>query len=254
MNGLQVFQNQNFGQVRTTTIDGEPWFVAADVCNAFGVTNSRNVTARLDADEKDVRIVDTLRGKQAMTVVNEAGLYRMLFTMEPNNAHCIEAAEIAKRIERLHAFKRWITHDVIPSIRKTGMYAVPQSLPEALRLAADLAEKIEEQKPLVLFAEICKASEDTLLIRDFAKVLCKKGYVIGAKRLYKKLRDWRLLYYEDERNKPYQKYVDCGYFEVTEFPYGQDNTHLSLTTRITPAGQQYVIHRLFQETQKALLS
>jgi anti-repressor protein len=136
----------------------------------------------------------------------------------------------------------------------TPEMVMARALKMADRQIIQLTSKIEEQQPLVLFAETCKASDDTLLIRDFAKVLCKKGYVIGAKRLYKKFRDWRLLYYEDGRNKPYQKYVDCGYFEVTEFPYGQDELHLSLTTRITPTGQQYVINRLFQETQKALLS
>ena len=90
------------------------------MCKAFGVSNARNVTARLDDDEKGVHDADTLGGKQKLTIVNEAGLYHMLFTMEPNNARKTDSDEIEKRQEQLKAFKRWITHDVIPTIRKTG--------------------------------------------------------------------------------------------------------------------------------------
>ena len=85
-NEIQVFSNEKFGQVRTVMQDGEPWFVAADVCKAFGVDNSRNIVARLDDDEKGVHNVDTLGGKQTVTIINEAGLYHALFTMEPKRA------------------------------------------------------------------------------------------------------------------------------------------------------------------------
>ena len=119
---VKNFENKEFGEIRVVERNGEPWFVAADVCGIFGVTNNRNVTARLDDDEKGVSIVDTPGGKQNMTMVNEAGLYHILFTMEPNNARSVTDEKIANRIEKLKAFKRWITHDVIPSIRKTGGY------------------------------------------------------------------------------------------------------------------------------------
>lgn len=132
MNELQIFTNDAFGEVRTVVKDNEPWFVAADVCKSFGVANSRIVTARLDDDEKGVCDVDTLGGKQTVTIINEAGLYHALFTMEPKNARGISDEAINERIEKLKSFKRWITHEVIPSIRKHGAYMAPNTLTETL--------------------------------------------------------------------------------------------------------------------------
>ena len=127
MNALTTFTNDTFGEVRTVLKDNEPWFVAADVCRAFNVANSRIVTARLDEDEKGVCDVDTLGGKQTVTIINEAGLYHALFTMEPKNARGISDEAINERIEKLRSFKRWITHEVIPSIRKHGAYITTEA-------------------------------------------------------------------------------------------------------------------------------
>jgi len=259
MNKLQVFENQNFGQVRTTIINGEPWFVAADVCAVFGVINGRNVTARLDADEKDVQIVDTLGGKQSATVVNEAGLYRMLFTMEPNNARGIEESDVAKRIEQLRLFKRWITHEVIPAIRKHGMYATPQTVEAMLadpdtmiqtlqalkqertaRMAAE--RKIETDKPKVLFAETCLTSKDNILVRELAKIINNKGIPTGEHRLFKWLRENKLLM---SNNEPYQQYVDREYFVMEQKTYETEfGTRLTHTTKVTPKGQAYIINKI----------
>ncbi len=112
--------------------------------------------------------------------------------------------------------------------------------------------QLEEQRPLVQFAKTCHASGDTLLVRDFAKVLCKDGFNIGERRLYQLLREWKLIYRNDGRNIPYQEYMDRGYFEISELPYTMEGAvKLALTTKITPKGQQYIINRLLGGKIKA---
>ena len=121
MDEVKVFSYED-KQVRTVLIDGAPWWVLADVCRVLGLKNSRNASSRLGDDEKDVHLVDTLRGKQRMTIVNESGLYAVILRSEKPEAQ---------------AFKRWVTHEVLPTIRKTGAYvpALPQPEPEPVPLA-----------------------------------------------------------------------------------------------------------------------
>ena len=106
---LQVFNSSDFGEVRTTVRDGEPWFVAADVCKALSISNHRDALGRLDEDEKGVALTDTLGGKQNLTIVNEPGLYTLV---------------LGSRKPSAKAFKRWITHEVLPALRKTGRYSI----------------------------------------------------------------------------------------------------------------------------------
>lgn len=106
---LQVFNSSDFGEVRTTVRDGEPWFVAVDVCKALSITNHRDALGRLDEDEKGVALTDTLGGKQNLTIVNEPGLYTLV---------------LGSRKPAAKAFKRWITHEVLPALRKTGRYSI----------------------------------------------------------------------------------------------------------------------------------
>jgi hypothetical protein len=121
MNEMQIFEKPEFGQIRTTTVDGEPWFVAVDVCRALEVGNSRQAVARLDDDEKGVISTDTLGGRQDVSIINEPGLYTLV---------------LGSRKPEAKAFKRWITHEVLPSIRKTGAYATDSRLMEAAQLLA----------------------------------------------------------------------------------------------------------------------
>lgn len=148
MNEMQVFNNPEFGDIRTVTVNEEPWFVLKDVCEAFGETNYRRVASRLEDDEKGVSQISTPGGKQNMTIVNESGLYSALFAMQPEKARGVCDEYIAKRQAQLRQFKRWVTSEVLPSIRKTGGYALPKDYPSALRALADA----EEQK-LKLLAE-----------------------------------------------------------------------------------------------------
>lgn len=148
MNEMQVFNSPEFGDIRTVTVNEEPWFVLKDVCEAFGETNYRRVAGRLEDDEKGVSQISTPGGKQNMTIVNEPGLYSALFAMQPEKARGVCDEYIAKRQAQLRQFRRWVTSEVLPSIRKTGSYALPKDYPAALRALADA----EEQK-LKLLAE-----------------------------------------------------------------------------------------------------
>jgi prophage antirepressor-like protein len=128
-NKLEIFKNEQFGEIRTVIIGGEPWFVLKDVCEVLEIQNSGNVFARLDEDEKGIHSMDTLGGNQEMSIVSESGLYKIIFQSRKENAL---------------KFQSWVTKDVIPKIRKTGMYAnVPKSYSEALRMYANEVEQKE---------------------------------------------------------------------------------------------------------------
>lgn len=124
-NNMQIFQNEAFGEIRTLLIDGEPWFVAADVCKALLIVNSRDTLTRIDDDEKGVVSTDTLGGRQEVTIVNEPGLYALI---------------LSSRKPEAKAFKRWITHEVIPSIRKHGAYISPNA--EAVQVTPTIEQYI----------------------------------------------------------------------------------------------------------------
>ena len=117
MNNIQVFTNQHFGQVRVVMRDGEPWFVAADICRALDVDNNRQAVSRLDEDEKGVILNDTNRGKRSMAVISEPGLYALV---------------LGSRKPEAQSFRRWITHEVLPAIRQEGAYMTPERLQEVL--------------------------------------------------------------------------------------------------------------------------
>jgi len=254
-NNLQVF-NYNSKQVRTIIRDGEPWFVAKDICDILEISNGRDAVSRLDGDEKDtVALIDGTPGNPNMTIVNESGLYNLI---------------LGSRKPEAKQFKRWITHEVIPSIRKYGLYATPDTVEKILenpdymieilqkykeekqkRLEAE--NRLKEQEPLVLFADTCLKSKDNILVRELAKIAKDEGIEIGEKRLYNKLRSWKIIM--PNSTEPYQQYVDKGYFVVEEkpidTPYG---VKLTRTTKVTPKGQVYIIERLKKEFQKHVVA
>lgn len=243
-NAIEVFNNEEFGSIRTTMINGEPWFVAADVCKALEIKNSRDAMTRLDDDEKDVALTDTLGGAQTSTVVNESGLYALV---------------LGSRKPEAKAFKRWITHDVIPSIRKHGAYITPQKLYECLQdpramaniltALADEQDKnrkltaiIEDQKPKVEFADYIAASENAIEMGDFSKLAQKNGITLGLNNLFKKLRELGILMSD---NVPYQQYMNAGWFEVIEQPYQRNGTvYIGTKTLVTGKGQIALVRKL----------
>lgn len=248
MNELQKVFNYGSQEIKTIIKNDEAWFVAKDVCDILEHSQVSKAVDRLDDDEKLLGTL-FLSGQNRQTwLVNESGLYELILTSRKPEAK---------------QFKRWIKHEVLPSIRKHGAYMTNETLEKALtspdfliRLATELKEEqqkrleaeqtIEEQKPLVMFAETCMASSDSILVRELAKLASDEGIVIGEKRLYKKLRDWGLIL--KDRTEPTQRGIEAGYFEViqraVQTPYGS-KTHR--TTKVTPKGQIFIIEKLKKE-------
>lgn len=151
MNGIEIFNNNEFGAIRAVLVNDEPWFVGKDVCEAFGDTNYRRSLGNIDDCDKRTSQIETAGGMQNMTIINESGLYSLLFQMQPQKAKGVSQNEhpINERIEKLHRFKRWVTAEVLPAIRKTGSYQQrPLSIPQQIQMIAqgysDLGQQVTE--------------------------------------------------------------------------------------------------------------
>ena len=246
MSNIQIF-NYNSVEVRTIQNDGEPWFVLKDVCNVLHIGNSRDVVARLDQDEKGVGQIDTLGGKQEMTIINESGLYNVILRSDKPEAK---------------PFRKWVTSEVLPTIRRHGMYATPDTVEKMLadpdttiklletikqERAARLAleAQAEADKPKVLFADAVSASHTSILVGDLAKLLRQNGVEIGQNRLFSFLRENGYLCSQGERyNLPTQRSMDRGWFQVKETTINQPNgsVRITRTVKVTGKGQQYFIN------------
>lgn len=144
---LAIFNECGFDEIRKVEIDGNPWFVLKDVCSYFGEKNYRRKAAELDERDKGTVPIQTKGGKQNMVVVNESGLYDLLFQMQPEKAPGVTPEYIADRRRKLDKFRRWVTHEVLPSVRKNGMYIQGQELLDCDALidaALKYAERISE--------------------------------------------------------------------------------------------------------------
>ena len=145
-NEILLFQHEEFGEVRTLNDDGELWFVGKDVCKIFGDSNHNRSLGRVDdEDKKSVELIDSLGRKQTVTAINESGLYSLLFAMQPQKAHHAGdpneyPIEIRQRMEKLRGFKRWITAEVLPSIRKHGAYITAEAISRIRNDPRDLAK------------------------------------------------------------------------------------------------------------------
>lgn len=252
MNNIQIFSNNQFGDIRTAVKDGEPLFVATDVCRALEIGNPAQATVRLDEDEKGIISTDTLGGKQNLLFVTESGLYSLV---------------LGSRKPEAKAFKRWVTHDIIPTIRKTGGYVsndemfINTYLPFAdeqtkllfkstLETVKALNSKIEADKPKVLFADAVSASHTSILIGDLAKILKQNGVDMGAKRMFSWLRDnGYLIKSGSSKNMPTQRAMEQGLFEIKEGSYidSNGNNVTTKTSKVTGKGQQFFINKLLGE-------
>lgn len=242
MNNLQVFNNAMFGNVRIILQDNEPWFVAKDVCDCLEINNSRQALSRLDDDEKNSVILnDGTAGNPEKSIVNEYGLYSLV---------------LSSRKPEAKEFKRWITHDVLPSLRKYGTYSlnIPRTLPDALKAYASEIEAhnqtkalLEEQKPKVLFADAVSTSDTDILIGDLAKLLNQNGHSIGQNRLFERLRNEGFLISRkgSSYNSPTQRAMEMGLFRVKETAITHSDGRVSLnkTPKVTGKGQLYFINR-----------
>lgn len=252
MNEIKVFDNGQFGRLRTVVKDGEPWFVAGDVCEALEL--DRTATRRLDDDEKDVHSTHTPGGCQEMTIVNEPGLYALV---------------LGSRKPEARAFKRWITHEVIPDIRKHGMYATDNTVermldnPDAMIALLEryrdekaqrvaLEAKAEKDAPKVLFADSVASSNQSILVGHLAKMMRQNGFEVGQNRLFDILRrDGFLCASGERRNMPSQRSMEAGLMEIKERSINNpDGTiRLTITPMVTGKGQVYFVNRYLGKVQ-----
>ena len=253
MNELQIFNSEEFGEIRTITKDNETYFVGKDVAKALGFTNPRDaITTHVFDEDKGVDTIDTPGGKQSMTVINESGVYALVF---------------GSRLESAKRFKHWVTSEVIPSIRKNGGYIAGQEslsdeelMAKALLVANNkIAERdkiieqkqarIEQMKPKEIFADAVATSHTSILVGDLAKLICQNGYQIGQKRLFDWLRaNGYLIKSGGSYNMPTQRYVEQGLFEIKESnlvnPDG--SVRITKTTKVTGKGQVYFVNKFLK--------
>lgn len=243
---VKVFQNEEFGSVRAVLIDGEPWFVGKDVAMTLGYTNYRDALVRhIDLEDKidGVVIHDSIGRPQKPTLINESGVYSLIFGSKLPNAKF---------------FKRWVTSEVLPTIRKTGVYRLMDSymiddpVERAKRWIEEqeekkaLERKIEEDKPKVEFADHVADTSDLIDMSTLAKLAKKENIKIGRNRLFEWLRDNKyLMSHGKHKNEPYQKYVDNEWFVVREYTYNTAyGEQIGTKTYVTGKGQMGIIEKL----------
>lgn len=244
MNQLKVFENPKFGKIRTVEVKGEPWFVGKDVAVALGYKEpAKAVREHVDHEDKGVAKMDTPGGFQDVNIVNESGLYSLI---------------MSSKLPEAKAFKRWVTSEVLPAIRKNGGYIAGQEtmtdqeiLAKALLVAQRTIESknqvIEQMQPKALFADSVASSGNTILIGELAKIIRQNGVDMGEKRLFAWLRDNGYLIRRNgtDYNMPTQKSMELGLMRVKEtvISHSDGHTTVSKTPKITGKGQQYFINK-----------
>ena len=254
MTDIQIFSNPQFGDIRTLADEAnEPMFCAADVCKALGYTNPRKAVAdHVSEDDVTKRdTIDNLGRTQTASFVNESGLYSLIF---------------GSKLDSAKAFKKWVTSEVLPTIRKHGVYATPQTIDNLLadpdnaikvfqtlkeeRLLRQIAEaKIEVDAPKVLFADAVTGSKSTCLIGELAKIITQNGYKIGQNRLFEWMREYGYLGKSGEYyNIPNQRCMEMGLFDVKKTIHDEHGVLVTkTTTKVTGKGQQYFINMFLNQ-------
>lgn len=241
MNEVKIFNSKEFGDVRTVTINGEPWFVGRDVAGALGYAKPENaVKAHVDDEDKSTTPIQGSAYETRVIIINESGLYALIF---------------GSKLDSAQRFKHWVTSEVLPAIRRTGGYQMqaPQGK-ELLALAVLEAQKtieaqnteIERMKPKAIFADAVSASTSSILIGDLAKLLRQNGVETGQQRLFARLRDeGYLMKTGSSRNMPKQKYVEMGLFQIKETVISNPDgsVRMTKTTKVTGKGQQYFLNK-----------
>ena len=243
MNNIQLFNNPEFGQIRTITDNDGIYFVGKDVAQALGYSNQRDALARhVDDEDKGVVKRDTPGGAQDLTTINESGLYSLV---------------LSSKLPSAKRFKRWVTSEVLPALRRQGGYMLAnanetpeQIMARALKIADEALKRkdalIEEMKPKAMFADAVGASDNTCLVGELAKMLRQNGVDIGANRLFKRLRNEGFLgKYGSNYNVPTQRSMELGLFRIKETAIQHSDGHVTLqrTPKCTGKGQCYFIKR-----------
>lgn len=254
MSELTVFNHEEFGTIRTTVINEEPWFVGKDVAQVLGYQNpSKAIADHVDSDDKLNNESLSSLGQRGGWVINESGLYSLV---------------LSSKLPGAKKFKRWVTSEVLPSIRKHGAYMTAETIEKVLlnpdtiiKLATDLKEeqqkrklleaKVEEDKPKVLFAEAVSTAKTSILVGELAKLLKQNGVDIGQNRLFQWMRQNGYLVRRqgNDFNMPTQKSMDMGLFEIKEtaVTHADGHVHVSKTPKVTGRGQQYFVNKFLSE-------
>lgn len=245
MNNLQVF-NYNGNEVRTIQKDGEPWWVLKDVCGVLGLKNPTMIAERLEDDEVTKFNLGGLSGET--NIINESGLYNVILRSDKPEAK---------------PFRKWVTSEVLPSIRKHGAYMTPETLEQAIlnpdtiiKLATELKaeqekrvaleSKVEQDKPLVAFANSVSVAKTSILVGELAKLLKQNGVDVGQNRLFTWMRENGYLINRkgSDYNMPTQRSMEMKLFEIKEttISHGDGHTSINRTPKVTGKGQIYFIN------------
>lgn len=249
MNDLQLFQNPEFGRVRIVEVSGEAWMVGKDVAEALGHTNpQRAIREYVDSEDKGVTEIVTPGGTQEMTIINESGLYSLVLSSKLPNAR---------------KFRRWVTTEVLPTVRKHGAYMTPETLQAAIlnpdtmiQLCQQLKAEQEHSRqleaenaamlPKAVFADAVSASKSSILVGELAKLLRQNGVDTGEKRLFHWLRQNGYLIKRNgaDHNMPTQRSIEQGLFVIKETTvcHADGHTTISKTPKVTGKGQQYFVN------------
>lgn len=243
-NDIQAFENARFGTIRALNMDGEPWFVAKDICVALGLNNTTEALRSLDDDEKSNISNSELaqNGGRAPSIVSEPGIYKLI---------------MRSRKPEAKAFQRWVTHEVLPSIRRDGAYVasdgteddatlMARALIAAQRTIERNRAQLDEMRPKALFADAVAASHTSILVGDLAKLLKQNGVEMGQNRLFQWMRERGYLMKSGRsKNMPTQRSMELGLFEVKERTINNPDgsVRITKTTKVTGKGQQYFINQ-----------
>ena len=251
MSELQVFESQEFGKIRALEIDGNPWFVGKDVAEKLGYKLPRKaIIDHVDEEDKGVTKWNTLGGTQDIKIINESGLYSLV---------------LSSKLPSAKRFKKWVTSEVLPAIRKHGAYLTdekaydvthnPNALADLLLQAGEqLKQKeliIQEMTPKAVFADAVEASKSSVLIGELAKILKANGIDVGQKRLFAWLRaNGYLMQKGESYNLPTQKSMDLGLMEIkkTTIVCSDGKIVTNSTAKITGKGQVYFVNKFLKQT------
>lgn len=259
MSNIKIFENPEFGSIRTVEINKEPWFVGKDVAEALGYSNPRKALAdhiKENHKQDGVTIRDSMGREQKPIIIDEAGLYSLV---------------MRSKTEKAEKFQEWVTSEVLPAIRKHGGYLSPEKIEEVLsdpdtiiKLATNLKEEqakrreaeaaLNEAKPKIIFADAVSASDQTILIGDLAKIIKQNGHDIGQKRLFQWLRDngYLIKRQGSDYNSPTQRAMEKGLFRIKETAVTHADGHVTVskTVKVTGRGQNYFVNKFAQAEQK----
>lgn len=270
----QVFENKEFGAIRVVKSEsGEPLFLVKDICDFFGVTNRNRVLQQLDDDEKGGTQINTPGGKQTMTCLTEAGLYHFLFIIQPSKARGISQEEIDAKCKLVNRYKRWVTHDVLPSIRRSGGYMVTRPdesdsevLSRALLIAQQTIERrdariadqqavIGELSPKAAFFDAVGDSDGKMSVADLSKALRQAGIQMGQNRLFKWFRDNGYMGKRGiHRNRPTQRAIEQGLFYLHDSTFVRRDGKVfnTFTPMVTAKGATVFFKAISRQRQMSI--